>query len=443
MVVGDLVVVVRVVLGWVVVIVVVVVVGRIGHRVSLGREAPSSKCRPAGYGSGVSKESSPDRELTWATVTARRLERHHVATPLPDSRPADVVRAISGAHAQIVTAGELSIGIRIEGIGRSAIRDALWTERSLVKTFGPRGTVHLLPTDDLPIWAGALGAVPVPPHRMPPEARMTPDQIEAVIDAIAASLADAELTTDELNDEVAARAGSWAADRVMPAFQDLWPRWRQITDLAANRGALCFGQSRGRKVTYTNPHRWLPGFRPLDGASAVAEIIRRYLWAYGPATSNDFARWFATPPRWAADAFGALGGELAPVRLEDRVCWQLAADADLPGGDPPRGVRLLPYFDAYTVGAHPRSLLFPGRAFERALARGQAGNYPVVLVDGTVAGIWHQGGAGRNLDITVELFAPLEADRRRDLDDQAARLADFVDARPRLTFGTVPVGPHA
>jgi hypothetical protein len=397
----------------------------------------------ARYRSPVTSESGSHDRVSWAAVTARRLERHHLAAPRADARPVDVVKAMSGAHAQILAAAELSIGIRIEGMGRAAIRDALWTERSLVKTFGPRGTVHLLPTEDLPVWTGALGAVPVPPHRMPPQVRMTPDQTEAVIEAIGAALEDAELTIDELTEAVVERAGSWASDRVMPAFQDAWPRWRQATDTAANRGVLCFGQNRGRKITYTNPHRWLPGFRPLDGPSAVAEVVRRYLHAYGPAGPGDFARWFAAPPRWAADAFAALGDELVQVRLGENVTWQLASDGHLPDGEPPRGVRLLPYFDAYTVGAHPRSLLFPGRAFDRALARGQAGNYPVVLVDGTVAGIWHQGGAGRNLDITVELFAPLDADRRRDLDDQAARLADFVDARPRLTFGTVPVGPHA
>jgi uncharacterized protein YukE len=350
---------------------------------------------------------------------------------------------MSGAHAQILTAGELSIGIRIEGTGRDAIRDALWKERSLVKTYGPRGTVHLLPTDDLPIWTGALGAVPVPPHRMPPGVRMTPDQTEAVIEAIGASLAEAELTIDELTAAVAARAGSWAADRVMPAFQDAWPRWRQATDTAANRGVLCFGQNRGRNVTYTNPHRWLPGFRPLDGSTAVAEIIRRYLHAYGPATSNEFARWLAAPPAWTAAAFDALGAEIVPVRFGGAVAWQLATDDARPEGDPPRGVRLLPHFDAYAVGSYPRSLLFPGRASERALTGGQAGNFPVVLVDGTVAGVWHRRGSARSADITIELFGRLSAPQRRDLDDQVVRLAAFLETRPQVTFGPVPVGPHA
>ncbi|NEE50665.1 winged helix DNA-binding domain-containing protein, partial [Streptomyces sp. SID8455] len=76
--------------------------------------------------------------------------------------------------------------------------------------------------------------------------------------------------------------------------------------------------------------------------------------------------------------------------------WVVAGDTDFAAG-PVRGVRLLPYFDAFTIASQPRERLFPGRAFERALAGGQAGNYPVLLVDGTVAGVWHQRRSGRRI----------------------------------------------
>ena len=65
-------------------------------------------------------------------------------------------------HAQIITAAELSIGQRLAGAVRADVQAALWETRELVKTFGPRGTVHLLPTRDLPRWTGALAAVPRP-----------------------------------------------------------------------------------------------------------------------------------------------------------------------------------------------------------------------------------------------------------------------------------------
>ena len=93
-----------------------------------------------------------------------------------------------------------------------------------------------------------------------------------------------------------------------------------------------------------------------------------------------------------------------------------------------RGVTLLPYFDAYGVGSFPRELLFPGKAFTRATARGQAGNYPLLLVDGIVAGVWHQKKAGRKLHVTVEAMTPLSRTRRRRLDAEVDRLG--CDAWP-------------
>ena len=380
---------------------------------------------------------------SWAQVCARRLRRHGLADPSPDARPADVAGAICGAHAQVLSAAELSIGLRLAGGTRADVREALWTERSLVKAYGPRGTVHLLATRDLPTWIGALAAVPQAGSAFPEGVRLTPEQTDEVVDAVAAALDDAELTVDELGEAVVAATGPWAGELVMPAFQGMWPRWRQAVGAAARRGALCFGPNRGRKVTYTSPRRWLPGFRPAEEATAVAELVRRYLAAYGPATPRHFAKWLGAPPRWAAERFGALAGELEQAEVGGEAAWLLAEDA-APPAEAPRGVRLLPYFDAYAVGCQPRELLFPGRAAERALVpSGQAGNYPVLLLDGTVAGVWHQRRSGRTLQVTVEPLAPLGAARRRELDAQVERVGEVLEGRPRLTVGEVTAGPHA
>lgn len=110
------------------------------------------------------------------------------------------------------------------------------------------------------------------------------------------------------------------------------------------------------------------------------------------------------------------------------------------------GVRrsgLLPYFDAYAVGCHPRERLFPGAAAERALARGQAGNRPVLLVDGVVAGVWHHRHAGRRIDITVEPLTTLTAARRRLLDAEVERLGAILEGAVEARVGAVTVGPHA
>lgn len=379
--------------------------------------------------------------LSWQAVSARRLNRHGLGAAPIAGTPVDAVTAMCAAHAQILSAAELSIGLRLADGTRAEVRSALWHERSLVKTFGPRGTVHLLPAADLPMWTGALSALPVQTSQAP-DVRLTPDQTDVVVDAVADALDGTELTVDELSDAVVERAGAWAGEPVMPAFQEMWPRWRQAITTAAHRGAACFGPNRGRNVTYTNPRGWLPGFRPETGPAALADLLRRYLHAYGPATPAHFARWLSVPLRFAADLFDAHAAELQPVEVAGVPAWVCAADASAPA-DPPEGVRLLPYFDAYAVGGQPRELLYPGRAAERALNRGQAGNFPVVLIDGTVAGVWHQRRSGNRVDVTVEPFAPLTARRQRALEAQVERVGSILEARPTLTIGAVTVGPHA
>jgi hypothetical protein len=105
---------------------------------------------------------------------------------------------------------------------------------------------------------------------------------------------------------------------------------------------------------------------------------------------------------------------------------------------------LLPYFDAYIVGSHPRDRLFPGKAARRALApSGQAGNYPVLLIDGAVSGVWHQRRSGRQMEVTVEPLIRLTAGQRRTLEIQVERMGWILERNARLTIGTVSVGGHA
>ena len=185
-----------------------------------------------------------------------------------------------------------------------------------------------------------------------------------------------------------------------------------------------------------SPRRWLPEVKPAE--VALAELVRRFLSAYGPATPADFAKWLGVSPTWAADLFARQDG-VEEVDFEGTRAWT-TGDA---GTAATRAVRLLPYFDAYVVGCHPRTTLFLGVAAKRALTGGQAGNVPVLLVDGVVAGVWHQRRSGRRITITVEPLARLSARQRSDVESEADRLARILGGTAEITFGTVTIGPHA
>lgn len=341
-----------------------------------------------------------------------------------------------GVHAQVMTAAELSLGIRT-GETATAVREALWTDRSLVKTFGLRGTIHLFPADELPFWGAALSSLPYS-RSLPPELTLSPAQVDDIVAAIGAALQDTFLTADELTGEVVKRAGAWAGALVMPAFDGMWPLWRMAMSDAANRGALCFGPNRGRKVTYTNPSRWVPASSHAS-EDPFGDLALRYLASYGPATPQQFAQWLAIPKRPAVELFERLSDQLEEVSLEGKQAWLVRATPDhslVPG------LRLLPLFDAYTVGCHPRDLLFPGTAAERALARGQAGNVAVILIDGTVQGVWHQKKTGKKLAVTAEPFLKLSSKMRRLLEAEAERVGLLAEAAVSLTIGEVTARAH-
>ena len=176
---------------------------------------------------------------------------------------------------------------------------------------------------------------------------------------------------------------------------------------------------------------------------AIRILVRRYLHAYGPATPQHFARWLNIPPRRAVDLFHELVSDLDDVEVEGEAAWVNAGDVGMPD-QPHQGMTLLPYFDAFVVAGQPRNLLYPGAAAIRALTpSGQAGNYPVLLIDGVVGGVWHQKRSGRNLAVTVEPLSNLTTTQRRQLDDEVDLLGQVMEAKPTLTIGAVTVGAHA
>ncbi len=383
------------------------------------------------------------------------MARQHLTAPVDAPAPAGipaVAAAICGVHAQIASSAELQLGIRVAAITRSDVRRALWTDQSLVKTYGPRGTVHWLPASDLAMWNGALSAIPSR-SGLPEASRLSAAQTTLVIQAIADALDldtlaptaaggvtpyGACLTIDELDSEVIERTGPWAADPVVPMFGSMAPRWRQAIAAAAYAGVVVFGPNRGPKTTYSRaPVSSMAGEPDPDPALG---LLSRYLHVYGPATPRDFAQWLAAPVAWASSVFDR--SDLEPVSLEGTEAWLNSGDAE-PVDPLARGVRLLPYFDPYVVGSHPRAMLFPGRASERALGNGQAGVFPVLLVDGTVGGIWHQRRSGRRIAVSVESFSPLRARQRAQLEAETQRIGEILEGDAELTIGEVTVGAHA
>jgi hypothetical protein len=384
------------------------------------------------------------KSLTWAQVWGRRLTRHALLEPRPKSDLVEVVRTVGGIHAQMMSAAELSIGVRMTGVTREDVRAELWQRRKLVKTYGLRGTVHLFPADEAPFWAAALRAHPgAGEARRLAQRGLDPERLEALLTAIGAALDGRRLTREELGAEITRRAGSWAQDRVSPAFGGYSPRWENSIGVAAKAGVLCFGPDQGSKVTFVRADQWLGGWTEVDSATALREVFRRYLLAYGPATSRDFAQWFGIQPKVAASLPGELAGELEEVEIDGWRAWLLAGEAEASWPEADGEARLLPHFDCYGIGCHPRERLVPPEWRARGLAQGSIGHLPLVVIGGIVAGVWSQTRRAQRVAIQVETAHALNGKQRHELETAAARIGEFLGLESALTLGPVNTRPHA
>src|SRR5260370_33123185 len=174
--------------------------------------------------------------------------------------------------------------------------------------------------------------------------QITEPELNDVMDAVGEALDGQALTREE----VIARVGKGRSERIQAGLKS---GWGGLLKPVARKGLLCFGPSRGSSVTFVRPQQWLGSWREADPETALAELARRYLRAYGPATKNDFARWWGQWPGVGNTAWAALANEVVPVTIEGSRADMLAADVERLGSvEPERSVRLLPSFDPYFMG---------------------------------------------------------------------------------------------
>src|SRR5829696_3311779 len=93
--------------------------------------------------------------LTWDQVRAWRLEQLCLVPRLGHRDFVQAVERVLGVQAQVMSAAELSIGVRVAGLSREDVQRALWQDRTLVKTWAMRGTIHLFAAEDLPLIVAA------------------------------------------------------------------------------------------------------------------------------------------------------------------------------------------------------------------------------------------------------------------------------------------------
>lgn len=374
-------------------------------------------------------------EVGWEELRARRVARSWLSERSRGERLAEVAGVLCGVHAQVQASAELQLAVRVDGVVQADVRAALWEQRTLVKAWTVRGTLHLHATEELPLWfaarRAALGSADrgLPAWRDPAgefHPALDAGEVEAVRAAVRDALDGRCLLRDELAAEVVKRVGAA-------------PRKRLRSGFAFFLDELCQGPPQGSRITLVRPDQWIDGWREIsDEREALREVCRRFLQTYGPARPDDFCGWFAAAGFRVADAralFDGLGADLEEIGVDGRSTFVLAGDRAFP--DPSPHVRLLPEYDVYVMGFRERDRLVP-EPVRALIATDGRGRYEgpagvrLVLVDGIAVGLWQRRKRGRRIEFGVRLVRRLAPAGRAELQREAERLGAFLGLEPVL-----------
>jgi hypothetical protein len=379
----------------------------------------------------VLKNKSPVvAEVSWAQVHAFRLAGHHLTNRAPKKDLTRVVGDIGGAQAQLMTAAKMQVGVRVSCTSDD-VEAALWKDKTLAKTWLMRGTLHLIPAADLPLYTSAMS------RRWTRLSSawvrytgLTEPELRELFNAIGHELDHRPRTRQEL----IAAVSKGRSEQVKTVLRS---GWGVVLKPVAGAGMLCFGPNRGQSVTFVRPEKWLGSWRALDPDAALVEVARRYLRAYGPATKDDFARWWGGhTPGVGKAAWAGLAGELASVSIEGHRADILAVDLKRLAKSPDGAtVKLLPLFDPYLMGHSSRDHLFDA-AYRSRVSRTAGWISAVVLVEGRVVATWTHRVVKQTLHIAVEPFHKLPLKAKPEIRARAEELAATLGlTKVELTVG--------
>ncbi|WCB94096.1 hypothetical protein DSM104299_02824 [Baekduia alba] len=328
------------------------------------------------------------------TVLSRRaLNRALLARQLLLGRAEHVtaeeaVERLAGVQAQAPRAPYVGLWSRLARWEPTEL-EALLVERTVVRTWLMRATVHLVSARDAQAWAPVFADVRRRRFAASPFAkRLAGLDLEAVADALHAVLAETPLTRTELAQAMGARfpgadveaLGYVAAFRgfvVQPPPRGLWER--------------------GGPARLVPMAQWLAAG---GEAATPAEVVRRYLGAFGPATLADVATWSGLAG--CAEIVDPLRADL--VTFTDERGRELLDLPDAPRPDPktPAPPRFLPEYDNVLLSHADRARVID---VERRvpLPPGNGGARGTLLVDGFWRAEWALQAPGT---LRVAPFAP-------------------------------------
>lgn len=357
-------------------------------------------------------------DLSLAQVRSFRLQNQRLTEDPRIASAAPIVRRLCALQSQEWLSAQLAIAARARDVTQADIKRARENDRAFVLTWTLRGTLHLVAAADLPWQITFCGERAIRgTNRRYQQLGLSAAVRNNALDHITEILGEqGPLIRAELADKLGARGIPVAGQAI-----------HHLVRYAALRGRICLGPERAGDLSYVLLSQWLPDYQP---PAAIDELLpmfaRRYLKAYGPATSADFAHWTGISAGQAEAAFAAISGEcvvldspLGEVSLLEKQLEQLSAH------EAETVARFLPRYDNYLLAYKNRDFMV-NPAFAKRVHPGGGLIRACVIVDGQAVANWKLEQRRKNARVVVSPFQTLEKSLQPVLEAEVDNLARFL-----------------
>jgi hypothetical protein len=329
-------------------------------------------------------------------------------------RPAEVVAALGAMQAQDYLGALWSIGLRLPNATEAAVERAL-AERTIVRTWPMRGTLHIVAAADVR-WMLELLA---PRIVAGSAARARALELDAAVFArceklfVRALAGGRQLTREAMLELLEVNKISTASQR---SYHILWR--------LAQEGVIIFAARSGKSQTFALLDEWVAPAKKLDRAAALGELARRYFTSHGPAMLTDYAGWSGLKMADARAGVEAAASVLQREKIGNADFW-MSENAAVPNVEMVEA-HLLPGFDEYLLGYKDRNAVLEARHAGKIVPGGNGMFLPTVILHGRVAGTWKRVLKKKTVGITVSGFKPLKKSEKQAVASAANRYAHFL-----------------
>lgn len=348
--------------------------------------------------------------MTTNDIVRLRLHQQQLINPRLKTA-GEVVRWLGAVQAQDYLHTLWGIGQRLKNATETGIEKAI-VEKSFVRTWPMRGTLHFVPPEDVRWMLKHL----------------TPRVVKRQ---------SSQFRKEGLDKNVFSRSrkifiNTLEGGKILTR-EDLYERLEKnkiatsnirglhITFVLAQEALICFGPRQGKQQTFTLLDEWLPPAKEISFDEALGKLALRYFTSHGPATILDLAWWAGLTKTEARKATELVKSKLIREVVSEKEYW--LSDSKPSIKTIPNVAHLLSVYDEYGIAYKDRSVLTEGKRADKLRGRDFLNMF---MLQGRIGGSWKRSIEKNKVHVEVAPLTSLTSSEKEAIEAVVKKYGKFL-----------------